>query len=87
VTLTASTLAANARFFKNPEQVPRQAVSMGVRTIFSARKILVVLNGPQKAAAAAAMLQGPITPAAPASVLQLHRHVVVVMDEAAAKGL
>lgn len=84
VDLTAETRAANARFFARPDEVPRQAISMGIRTIMQARRILLLASGEGKAAAVAAALTGPVTTAVPASVLQRHPDVTVIMDAAAA---
>jgi len=84
VNLTQNTINDNARFFESSEQVPRQALSMGIRTIMSAQKILLIASGSNKSPIIAQMLYGRITPQVPASVLQLHRHVTVVLDDAAA---
>lgn len=84
VDLTPSTIDANARFFENPEQVPRQAVSMGIKTIMMSQKILLIANGANKAEILHKMIHGRIHPQVPASVLQLHRDVTVVADSAAA---
>ena len=65
------------------EDVPRQAYTMGVQTIMSARSILVVANGKDKAQAVYDMCYGPITPQCPASILQLHTNCTVIADEAA----
>lgn len=87
VDLTPETVAANARFFPSPGAVPQQALSMGIRTILQARRILLLASGQAKAAALAAALTGPVTPAVPASALQQHRDVTVIMDAAAARLL
>ena len=87
VDLTESTIQANARFFASAGDVPRQALTMGVGTIMRARKILVVASGADKADAVAKMIQGPVTPEVPASILQLHPDVTVVGDGAALSGL
>ena len=83
IDLTESTIEANSRLFDNIEDVPRQAYTMGVQTIMSARSILVVANGEKKAQAVYDMCFGPISPACPASILQLHGNVTLVADEAA----
>lgn len=83
VDLTQSTIQANSRLFDNIDDVPRQAYTMGVQTIMYARMILVVANGEAKADAVAAMCYGPVDPACPASILQLHPNCVVIADEAA----
>ncbi|WP_191988164.1 glucosamine-6-phosphate deaminase [Levilactobacillus enshiensis] len=87
VALTDSTIAANARFFDNADEVPRFAYSMGIGSILQAKQILIVAYGEAKAAAVAAMIQGPITPDVPASYLQTHPNVTVILDEAAASQL
>lgn len=86
-TLTRSTRDANARFFDRPEDVPRMAITMGIGTILRADQVLLLAYGAGKAAAAAAMIEGPLSAACPASALQLHRKVTVVLDEAAAANL
>lgn len=83
VALTQSTIDANARFFKNKEDVPRFAYSMGIQSIMGAKKILLVASGESKADAMFQTILGPITPSVPASILQLHPDVIVVADEAA----
>lgn len=83
VDLTESTIQANSRLFADPDEVPRQAYTMGVRTIMHARQILIIASGEKKAQAVYDMCYGPITPACPASILQLHTNCVVVADEAA----
>lgn len=84
VELDPMTLEANARFFDNdPKKVPTQAVTMGIGTILSARKILVVVSGGDKSAILAKALLGPVTPMVPASALQLHGDVTIVADQAA----
>ena len=87
VDLTESTIQANARFFASAGDVPRQALTMGIGTIMRTRKILVVASGADKADAVAKMIQGPVTPEVPASILQIHPDVTVVGDEAALSGL
>jgi len=82
--LTATTIEANARFFADDEAQPNSAFTMGIGTIMKARKIVLVANGSGKAEIIKAMVQGPVTPQVPASVLQLHPDVTVVIDEAAA---
>jgi glucosamine-6-phosphate deaminase len=83
VDLTPSTIEANARLFDRPEDVPRRAYTMGVQTIMQARRIVVAANGLDKAEAVRAMIEGAVTPACPASILQLHTNCVVVADDAA----
>ena len=85
VDLTEKTRSDNARFFENDiNKVPTQAITMGIATIMKAKKILLVASGANKADAVAAMVNGPVDPACPASVLQNHPDVVVIVDEEAA---
>ncbi len=81
VDLTESTIQANQRFFASYEDVPKQAYTMGIKTIMSAKKILVVVSGKDKAAILREVIAGPITPQVQASVLQLHDDVTIVADE------
>ena len=85
VDLTDSTIDANTRFFANRDEVPRQALTMGVGCIMAARRVLLIASGEGKADALYAAFCGPITPQCPASILQLHPDVVVVGDVAALK--
>ncbi|MCI9367172.1 MAG: glucosamine-6-phosphate deaminase [Oscillospiraceae bacterium] len=87
VDLTQSTIDANARFFASANDVPRQALTMGVGTIMRARSILVVVSGADKAEAVRKTVMGPVTPEVPASILQLHPNVTLIGDEAALSGL
>lgn len=86
-TLTRATRTANARFFSRPEEVPRLAITMGIGTILRAEEVVLLAYGAGKAEAAAAMIEGPLSASCPASALQLHRKVTVVLDQAAAAGL
>ncbi len=81
VNLTERTIEANTRFFASADEVPRQAYTMGIGTIMSAKKILVVVSGKDKAPAVKAMISGPVTPEVPASILQFHKDVILVADE------
>ena len=83
VDLTESTIEANARFFASPDEVPRQALTMGVGVIMAARRVLLIASGEDKSEALYQAVCGPITPQCPASILQLHRDVVIVADTAA----
>ena len=83
VDLTESTIQANKRFFEKESDVPRQAYTMGIGTIMSAKKILVVVSGEDKAEILNKIINGPITPQVPASILQLHPDVTIVADNAA----
>lgn len=83
VRLNTMTVEANARFFTDADEVPKFAFTMGIRAIMQARKILLVVNGFDKADILKQALTGPVTPAVPGSILQLHPDVTVVADEAA----
>ena len=80
VDLTESTIEANKRFFPSEADVPRQAYSLGIKNIMQARKILVIVSGKDKADALYNAVHGEITPAVPASILQLHNDVTIVAD-------
>lgn len=85
VDLTESTIEANKRFFADAKDVPRQAYTMGIHTIMKANRILVLANGLDKAQIVKDAFFGPITPQVPASILQLHPDVVLIVDEAAGR--
>ncbi|MGI6069811.1 MAG: glucosamine-6-phosphate deaminase [Blautia sp.] len=83
VDLAESTIQANKRFFANEADVPRQAYTMGVQTILQAKMVLVVVSGEDKAEILNKVINGPVTPMVPASILQFHPNAVIVADEAA----
>lgn len=83
IDLTESTIEANKRFFASADDVPKQAYTMGIKTIMQAKKILIVVNGENKADIVERAFFGPVTPEVPASILQLHNDVTLVGDEAA----
>ena len=83
VDLTDTTINANARFFASRDDVPKQALTMGVKNIMQSRHILVVVSGADKAPIVKKAFFGPVTPQVPASILQLHPNVSIVADEAA----
>ncbi len=87
VDLTQSTIDANARFFASADDVPRQALTMGIGCIMAARRVLLIASGEDKADAVYNAFCGPITPECPASILQLHKDVVLVGDKAALSKL
>lgn len=88
VTLDEETIQANARFFKTIDEVPKKAISMGIRNIMHSRKIVLIAYGSGKAEIIEKMIYGDITPNVPASILQLHNEVTIVLDkDAAAKVL
>lgn len=86
-TLTERTRRDNARFFESPEQVPPSAITMGIGTILDATRILLIATGSSKAEIVQATVEGPITSLVPATALQLHANVTIVVDDAAASLL
>ena len=84
VELDEETILANSRFFNNVDEVPRYAISMGIKTIMMAEHVILLANGGNKARAVYKAVCGDVTPEAPASILQLHRDVVVILDKEAA---
>lgn len=87
VDLAPSTIEANSRFFASMEEVPKQAISMGIANIMAAKTVLLMAYGEDKADAIQAMVEGPITEELPASILQNHPDAVIIIDEAAASKL
>ena len=83
VQLAEETIEANQRFFSSKEEVPKEAYTMGIGTIMKAKKILLMVSGKDKADILQRVLEGPVTPSVPASILQFHPHVTVLADEAA----
>ncbi|MEG0857195.1 MAG: glucosamine-6-phosphate deaminase [Terrisporobacter sp.] len=83
VDLSQTTIEANARFFNNKDEVPKQAYTMGIKTIMQAKKIVVVVSGEDKAEIVKKAFFGPVTPRVPASILQMHNDLTIVGDEAA----
>ena len=83
VTLTESTIEANARLFDKQEEVPRYAFTMGIKSIMQAKKILIIASGEDKAQIMRDAFFGPVTPKIPASILQIHNDLTIVADEAA----
>ncbi|WP_114588935.1 glucosamine-6-phosphate deaminase [Microbacterium arborescens] len=86
-TLTEETRADNARFFDSPDDVPMHCITQGIGTILRARHLVLLAFGEAKADAVAAAVEGPVSTSAPGSAVQLHPHVTVVVDEAAASAL
>ena len=84
VKLTQSTLEANKRFFDSIDEVPTAAYTMGCGTVMSARKVLLIATGKDKAEIVKQSFFGPVTPMVPASILQFHPDCTVIVDEAAA---
>ncbi|QZY55797.1 glucosamine-6-phosphate deaminase [Crassaminicella profunda] len=87
VTLEEKTLKANSKFFNSYEEVPKTAISMGIKTIMNAKKILLLGSGEKKAEVLNKMIYGEITPNLPASILQLHSDVSIIVDKEAGKLL
>ena len=87
VDLTENTIKDNSRLFNSIDEVPRQALSMGIKNIMQAKSILMVVSGKNKAEAVRGMVKGEITPNLPASVLQLHPFVTIICDKDAASLL
>ncbi len=87
VDLTENTIKDNSRLFASIDEVPRQALSMGIKNIMQAKSILMVVSGKNKAEAVRGMVKGEITPELPASILQLHPFVTIICDKDAASLL
>ncbi|HIX70147.1 glucosamine-6-phosphate deaminase [Enterococcus diestrammenae] len=87
VHLTESTIEANKRFFAKVEDVPTQAISMGIGSIMEGKQLILMAYGANKADAINEMINGPVTNHLPASVLQNHANAIVIVDEAAAAKL
>lgn len=87
VELAESTIRDNSRFFESIDQVPTKAISMGIKSIMQAKEIILMASGGSKADAIYATVNGPVTTDVPASVLQLHPNVTLVVDQAAASRL
>lgn len=87
VELTQSTINANKRYFSSTEVVPSRAISMGINSIMPSKKIVLMAYGEEKADAVKKMIEGPITAEVPASALQEHDNIVVILDKAAASKL
>lgn len=87
VHLDEDTIEANSRFFNSIDEVPKKAISMGIKTIMHAKKVVLLASGENKAQTVYDMIYGPITPELPASILQLHNDVTIIVDEAAGRLL
>lgn len=87
VNLDEDTIDANSRFFECMEDVPKTALTMGIKTILSAKKIVLIASGSSKAEAIAKTINGKITPQVPASALQLHNNITIIIDKEAAEKL
>lgn len=82
--LTENTIEANSRFFESKEEVPTEALTMGLGGIMKAKKILLIASGESKAEIISKLLEGKITTTIPATLLQVHPDVTLIIDEAAA---
>ena len=82
--LVAETIKVNSRFFESAEDVPTTAYTMGIKSIMQAKEILLIASGVSKAAAIKAMIEGDVTEEMPASILQNHPNVIVIVDKDAA---
>ncbi|MDO4739447.1 MAG: glucosamine-6-phosphate deaminase [Eubacteriales bacterium] len=87
VTLTQSTRDANAQYFDKPEDMPEKAISMGIGTIMTAKRVILLATGKGKAQAILDTVKGAVSPKCPASVLQLHQNCQIIVDEEAASLL
>lgn len=87
VNLNEQTIEANSRFFKSRKDVPVKAISMGIKTIMNSKKIILLANGLNKAEAIERAVKGKIDPNIPASILQLHNDVTIILDKKAASNL
>lgn len=87
VKLTDSTIASNRRFFNSADEVPREAIALGIGGIMQAKRVVFVAFGSGKVPAVTAMVKGDIKPQLPASILRLHQNAMVILDKEAAAGL
>lgn len=87
VNLNEKTIKSNARFFNSIDEVPKKAISMGIKTILQSKKIILLASGDSKAEAVYNTVKGKILPEIPSSILQLHQNVTIILDESAAKLL
>ncbi|MFQ6676599.1 MAG: glucosamine-6-phosphate deaminase [Fidelibacterota bacterium] len=86
-TLTEETRQDNSRFFDTIDEVPKYAITMGIGTIMDAKEVILLANGEGKADAVEASVEGPITAMCPASMLQMHRKAIIIIDKKAASKL
>jgi glucosamine-6-phosphate deaminase len=86
-TLTEKTRQDNSRFFKSIDEVPKYAITMGIGTIMEAKEVILLASGENKADAIKAAVEGPITAMCPASMLQMHRKAIIILDKKAASKL
>ena len=83
VSLAKETIANASKYFASDEEIPRRAITVGIRTILDARRILLLASGQTKARAVARALRGPVSESVPASALRLHPNVIAILDEEA----
>ncbi|MEN3038773.1 MAG: glucosamine-6-phosphate deaminase [Candidatus Kryptonium sp.] len=86
-TLTEKTRQDNSRFFKSIDEVPKYAITMGIGTIMEAKEVILLASGEGKADAVKAAVEGPVTAMCPASMLQMHRKAIIILDRKAASKL
>ena len=87
VSLSASTIRDNSRFFDSIKDVPKQAITMGLSEIMDSETIILIATGINKAHAVYDMVKGPVTTECPASILQMHNNVTIILDKDAASCL
>lgn len=87
VKLHQNTININSRFFNKIEDVPKKAITMGIKTILSAKKIVLIAAGSSKADAISKTISGKIDPRLPASILQLHNNITILLDNEAAENI
>lgn len=87
VTLDEQTRIDNSRFFNNLDEVPKYAITMGIKNIMYSKKIILIASGKEKAKAVQQMIKGKITTKFPASILQLHPNCTIILDEYSASQL
>lgn len=87
INLHEQTIADNARFFDSEDEVPRQALTQGIGTIMEAKNLILIATGANKADAVKALIEGPVSEDSPASAIQNHPNVTVILDKAAASKL
>uniref|UniRef100_A0A2A4Z8N2 Glucosamine-6-phosphate deaminase n=1 Tax=OCS116 cluster bacterium TaxID=2030921 RepID=A0A2A4Z8N2_9PROT len=86
-TLTKSTREANMQYFDDIADVPKYAITMGIKTILDAKNCVLIATGKSKAQAVAEMIEGPMSANCPASALQMHEYTTVILDKDAASKL
>jgi len=85
--LAEETIEDNSRFFNNKKDVPRKTITMGIETIMKAKNILVIASGENKSEAVSKALEGKISTEVPASIIQRHKNVIIILDKEAANNL